>query len=366
LRFFDVTTLFTATPISDDPMSSTPPSKISHVIRVYSPLHASRTTTRFYTVFIQENQLSEMSLTSSAPSENGDDQGALNLVDLVNIDPNGDLVLVCGSQKSTGNCNQSTRGGESHGFSDEGFLDEPLDDEDDSDKEILDALVAVLNRLGSDDSDEETLIGSDTDDSGHASDDETDGQVAFRVCSRTMGRASAVFTAMLFGGWVESKPAKGQWIVYLPEDAPSSMQHILSFSHGIFSETYPTGKELLGITVLADKYDMDHLLKPCLWHWRSTALEGIAFRLVGGPELPERLKDPVCLALAWKMGHAAWLRHVASAIVQKSWVHAEDEGEKRRSGRELVFPNFGRLTKISPVPVPEEALGKMDGIRFVT
>ena len=54
---------------------------------------------------------------------------------------------------------------------------------------------------------------------------------SFRVCSAALRRASAVWKSMLFGPWVEAKPAEGDWTVNLPEDNPESFNVLLAIFH---------------------------------------------------------------------------------------------------------------------------------------
>lgn len=92
----------------------------------------------------------------------------------------------------------------------------------------------------------------------------------FKVCSATLRRSSVVLKAMLFGGhWAESKPAKGEWIVKLPEDNPSAIGALLAIAHGRF-ELVPHPMEidtLYEIIVVCDKYAMMHLLRPWIKNW---------------------------------------------------------------------------------------------------
>ncbi|KAK7991505.1 nuclear pore protein-like protein [Apiospora saccharicola] len=49
----------------------------------------------------------------------------------------------------------------------------------------------------------------------------------FWVSSRTLARASSVWKMMLFGGFAESKPKEGDWIVSLPDDSSEAMSTLL-------------------------------------------------------------------------------------------------------------------------------------------
>lgn len=90
------------------------------------------------------------------------------------------------------------------------------------------------------------------------------------VCSRALSRVSPVFDKMLYGRFAESKAeANGEWLVQLPEDDPTAMPLLLNIIHGRFSDVvHPrTEQELFEITVLTDKYDLTHLLRPWGQSW---------------------------------------------------------------------------------------------------
>lgn len=87
---------------------------------------------------------------------------------------------------------------------------------------------------------------------------------SFRVCSAALRRASAVWKSMLFGSWIDAKPAEGDWTVDFPEDNPESFNVLLAILHGKFLAV-PSVVSLdclCAILVLADKYDLIHLLRP--------------------------------------------------------------------------------------------------------
>ena len=55
--------------------------------------------------------------------------------------------------------------------------------------------------------------------------------IEFQVCSRLLARTSGVFESMLYGGFVESKPASGDWRVQLPEDDALGFRLVLDCLH---------------------------------------------------------------------------------------------------------------------------------------
>jgi len=91
----------------------------------------------------------------------------------------------------------------------------------------------------------------------------------YRVCSAALRRTSTVWKSMLFGPWTETKPAQGDWIVELPEDKPWPTEILLAIIHGSF-ETVPRNPSLSGlhdILVVADKYDLIHVIRPWVDSW---------------------------------------------------------------------------------------------------
>ncbi|KAK1851174.1 nuclear pore protein-like protein [Colletotrichum chrysophilum] len=92
----------------------------------------------------------------------------------------------------------------------------------------------------------------------------------FVVCSRTLGRSSPVFQAMLFNGFTESKPSDGAaWNVQRPDDDPSPIFLILSIIHGHFQHVTRTlrEKQLYEVLVVTEKYDMTKILNPLASTW---------------------------------------------------------------------------------------------------
>ncbi|KAB5562997.1 hypothetical protein GE09DRAFT_1274820 [Coniochaeta sp. 2T2.1] len=97
------------------------------------------------------------------------------------------------------------------------------------------------------------------------------------VCSRAMARASPVFKRMLFGGFKESKPTHGDWVVPLPDEGPDGFAIILSIIHGnisdvpkdmMFNRTRRVASRILyEVAVAADKYGLVPLLSPWANRW---------------------------------------------------------------------------------------------------
>ncbi|KAI8315812.1 hypothetical protein K4K59_000749 [Colletotrichum sp. SAR11_240] len=134
----------------------------------------------------------------------------------------------------------------------------------------------------------------------------------FLVCSRTLGRSSPVFQAMLFGGFAESKPADGSaWNVQLPDDDPSPLLLVLSIIHGHFHHVVRELKEyqLHELLVVTEKYDMTKILYPWASSWfapykeRSLINDQASFSLVWS---------------SWELGHKeAFCRFARGIMLQQ-------------------------------------------------
>jgi hypothetical protein len=74
----------------------------------------------------------------------------------------------------------------------------------------------------------------------------------FVVCSRALMRLSPVFKALLSGGFEESRPTEGEWIIPLPDDDPGALLTLLNIIHGRFGKVpdKPPQKNYIGSCVL--------------------------------------------------------------------------------------------------------------------
>ncbi|KAK7993724.1 glycoprotein X [Apiospora arundinis] len=125
-----------------------------------------------------------------------------------------------------------------------------------------------------------------------------------------MARASPVWKKLLFGGFAESKPKEGEWKVTLPEDSPQAMFTLLGIVHAKF-DAIPrpnysiTLKELYDITILTDKYDLTHVLKP----WASMWLQS-----VWSPMCIDPYSNMEQLWITWNMGDMARFSSAATLL----------------------------------------------------
>jgi len=113
-----------------------------------------------------------------------------------------------------------------------------------------------------------------------------------RVCPRALARVSPVFKTMLYGGFAESKPEEGDWVVRFPEDKITGFALMLDIIHGHvhkvprvaedFDEYFESGEARMYSSLaldmvyhaarVADKYDLVHLL----WPWAASWIELVA------------------------------------------------------------------------------------------
>jgi hypothetical protein len=125
-----------------------------------------------------------------------------------------------------------------------------------------------------------------------------DGQIRdFVVCSRTLARTSPVWKAMLFGGFKESRPTEGEWIISLSNDDSEALLTLLNIIHGKFGMVPDTPRleELYRILCVANKYDMTEAVRPWADNWVKLT-EELQKEKAGG--------DPAMLTfVAWELGN---------------------------------------------------------------
>ncbi|KAI1504928.1 hypothetical protein F5X99DRAFT_416338 [Biscogniauxia marginata] len=136
----------------------------------------------------------------------------------------------------------------------------------------------------------------------------------FIVCSTVLSRASRVLDKMLHGGFTESKelqPQNSEWIVRLPDDDPDALEVFLNIAHNRFQHVSSFGaritpKRLYDLTVLADKYDLTHLLRPWVQGW----LDAVHYQSVppNSPFPHERLW------ISWVLGDQDLFKLMAKAL----------------------------------------------------
>ncbi len=140
---------------------------------------------------------------------------------------------------------------------------------------------------------------------------ECDVTTRFRVCSRSMARASPFWATMLFGPFMEGKGQQttDDWSVALPEDDPTALSIVLRAVHGHLSTLPRTLSldQLFSLAVVCDKYDMVRSLTTFWGGWVDTVEFG---------SYPSRTKLHV-LVCQLQIAHALGYYHYFSATLVK-------------------------------------------------
>ncbi|KAK7398372.1 hypothetical protein QQX98_012239 [Neonectria punicea] len=133
---------------------------------------------------------------------------------------------------------------------------------------------------------------------------------------------------MLFGGFRESKPDKGPWVVSLPEDHAVSMYVVLNIIHAKFSfvPRSPSMSFIYEIRALVDKYDMAQSLTPWYEDWAKVLK---AQNIEDGPGLI------TATTLAWDFGDREYFTSLVNRLVLESDIN--DEGYLRIKDDTCVF-----------------------------
>ncbi|KAK5637572.1 hypothetical protein RRF57_013287 [Xylaria bambusicola] len=124
-----------------------------------------------------------------------------------------------------------------------------------------------------------------------------------------------------------------EWAVKLPEDNPTAMALLLSIIHGQFDvvpgyEDLLYVRDLYDISVITDKYDMAHVLRPWARGWLRSAL--CSTELTG-----ESLRDQYCherLWISWALGDKANFEETAKIMLLTSCTSIHDSNSLRCAG----------------------------------
>ncbi|KAI1359304.1 hypothetical protein F5Y08DRAFT_332445 [Xylaria arbuscula] len=160
---------------------------------------------------------------------------------------------------------------------------------------------------------------------------------SFVVCSRTLARSSSYWNAMLNGEFKESKKfcseSGSERTIKLHEDDPKPMALLLNIVHSRFDQV-PSYESIIDIrylyeiSVLTDKYDMTHVLRPWARGWlRSTQ------HLSTWPGLS--LREQYCherLWISWELGDTTNFEKIANILLLNSSTSAEDANSLRCDG----------------------------------
>ncbi|KAI0021728.1 hypothetical protein F4780DRAFT_263363 [Xylariomycetidae sp. FL0641] len=221
------------------------------------------------------------------------------------VDPDGDLYLHVGKTKclpsAESEYDTSDTGSDTSESEEE---EEDEEEEEEEAEEEEDTTDDGSNGDGPDESHETQNQSDQPSNGGH----EHEQAVVFRVCSKTMSRASPVWKRLLYGGFAESiKPHNQDWVVYLPEDDPKALATLLNIIHSRF-EHVPRVTDafsldyLYQLTVFTDKYDLAAVLRPWASTWMKNMRKGYSeWRNTPPSEIPffdiERRTW-----VAWEMG----------------------------------------------------------------
>ncbi|KAK4452546.1 hypothetical protein QBC34DRAFT_377037 [Podospora aff. communis PSN243] len=128
----------------------------------------------------------------------------------------------------------------------------------------------------------------------------------------TMARASKAWEKMLYGGWKESEPVDGEWVVEFPEDDPRAVLIIMGIIQGELSRI----PERLNIALLykvlefAHRYNITEVLRP----WAAAWLEHAREQYDRGRRDNDAFK---LVFIAWEFGDKALFWTAVSHLVEK-------------------------------------------------
>ena len=122
---------------------------------------------------------------------------------------------------------------------------------------------------------------------------------------------------MLYGGFAEAEKVNPDWTILLPEDNPVAMETLLQIVHGRF-DTFDTRSfddvaglsALYQITVITDKYDLTHLLRP----WAEKLVRGLKPLMDSLPITVPTFRE--ALWISWELGSSNPLE---SGIQRLAW-----------------------------------------------
>lgn len=128
----------------------------------------------------------------------------------------------------------------------------------------------------------------------------------FLVCSKALSRASRAFKRMLYGGFTESRPETGPWVVILPEDDDAAAELMLYSIHSMFDHVPArlSVAELHNALVFSDKYDMTGYFRPWINKW--LAQNRYALR--------ESKELSTAVGVCWAIGEVKTFRFLANRI----------------------------------------------------
>lgn len=142
-------------------------------------------------------------------------------------------------------------------------------------------------------------------------------KVCFLVCSKALARSAQYWKVLLYGNFKEAKPKTGEeWVVQVEEDDTDAFHVLLLLIHGQMHKIPDVDLKLVfEVTVLTDKYQMNHCLRAVARTWledlrayRATTFDAMAVDAVSplavgraaagrfGPVSPQPAEDRPSLA----------------------------------------------------------------------
>jgi hypothetical protein len=165
------------------------------------------------------------------------------------------------------------------------------------------------------------------------------GVTEYLVCSRTLARASRVFRTMLYGGFLESKPATGDWRVHFPMDDPEGFGLLLTYLHNLSDMPDEiqglNSVQLEKLLFIVDKYCLQQKLRIAI-----DAMTTVFNRSVTYPYYPSSLAafiedsgadcDMATISIAWYLGWKStitdWLHTRIYEAEEEHEMTSADEG----------------------------------------
>lgn len=168
------------------------------------------------------------------------------------------------------------------------------------------------------------------------------GDRTYTVCSRALARASTVFAGMLYGGFAESKPLEGQWVVHIPDETPLGFPILLHIIHGnihkLHNKIYEHLQEkdlmlasslLCEVAITADKYDIVHIF----WPWADFWLSGCRTLYTLRKDYGSEGWLGSLIWAAWVFGDETLLLRQLEQVVYTSYINDKQKQRSRRARR---------------------------------
>jgi hypothetical protein len=131
-----------------------------------------------------------------------------------------------------------------------------------------------------------------------------------------MARAAPFFETLLYGRFAEAKKQESVWKVRLPDDNPAAMGLLLPVIHGRFAAFDALIPSLISsvallykVTVLTDKYDLTHILRP----WATKLVSGLKETMGNLSAMDLKM----ALWISWELGSRVAFKFILDQMVWK-------------------------------------------------